>query len=205
MFIFKCCCVVKLHLFFSRSFVVLHLCIAWSSQVLGKQYCIRHIFREFNFSRIGTSRHFREQLNSRSRKRAMDGEIIIIYSYYFQKAKLAIMTCTCNVYCTTMYIAYTSRIHASGQIGGKYFCVLLNSQISSDSWNSRKSKPREIYGVYSICLIYTMKKTVMIRKYATECELQNTTSPNLIIWHICKCSRSADLTLNMPKSQICTT
>ena len=30
-------------------------------------YCIRYIFRESNFSRIGTSRHFRECLNSRSR------------------------------------------------------------------------------------------------------------------------------------------
>ena len=31
-------------------------------------YCIRHIFRESNFSRIGTLRHFREWLNSRSRR-----------------------------------------------------------------------------------------------------------------------------------------
>ena len=31
-------------------------------------YCIRYIFRESNFSRIGTSRHFREWLNSRSRR-----------------------------------------------------------------------------------------------------------------------------------------
>ena len=43
-------------------------------------YCIRYIFRESNFSRIGTSRHFREWLNSRSR-RAMDGKISIIHSF----------------------------------------------------------------------------------------------------------------------------
>ena len=34
---------------------------------LATNYCIRYIFRESNFSRIGTSRHFREWLNSRSR------------------------------------------------------------------------------------------------------------------------------------------
>ena len=37
-------------------------------------YCIRHIFRESNFSRIRTLRHFREWLNLRS-KRAMNGEV----------------------------------------------------------------------------------------------------------------------------------
>ena len=31
-------------------------------------YCIRYIFRESDFSRIGTSRHFHEWLNSRSRR-----------------------------------------------------------------------------------------------------------------------------------------
>ena len=35
--------------------------------ILGA-YCIRHIFRESNFSRIGNLRHFREWLNSRSRR-----------------------------------------------------------------------------------------------------------------------------------------
>ena len=38
-----------------------------SAQVVNLSYCIRYIFRESNFSRIGTSRHFREWLNSRSR------------------------------------------------------------------------------------------------------------------------------------------
>ena len=42
---------------------------AYSSAFTSKMwYCIRYIFRESNFSRIGTSRHFREWLNSRSRR-----------------------------------------------------------------------------------------------------------------------------------------
>ena len=43
----------------------------------------------------------------------MDGEISIIHSFLEFKAKLAILPCTCTVYCTTS-IVYTSRIHASG-------------------------------------------------------------------------------------------
>ena len=61
-------------------------------------YCIRHIFRESNFSRIGTSRHFCEWLNSRSRRRAiMDGG---------RRNQYHSLICTCIVYCTTS-IAYT--------------------------------------------------------------------------------------------------
>ena len=45
-----------------------------------QEYCIHHIFQESNFSRIGTSRHFCEWLNLRSR-RAMDREISIIHSF----------------------------------------------------------------------------------------------------------------------------
>ena len=47
-------------------------------------YCIRHIFRESNFSRIGTSRHFREWLISQSR-RAMDAEISTHHSLIFRR------------------------------------------------------------------------------------------------------------------------
>ena len=52
-------------------------------------YCICHIFRESNFSRIGTSRYFREGLNSRSRKRAiMDGG---------QRTQYHSLICMCTV------------------------------------------------------------------------------------------------------------
>ena len=47
-------------------------------------YSIRHIFRESNFLRIRTSRHFREFNHSRSRRRAMEAEIsslLIIHSF----------------------------------------------------------------------------------------------------------------------------
>ena len=89
--------------------------------MLKNIYCIRHIFRESNFSRIGTSRHFREWLNSRSRRRAMDGGISIIHSFSELKANLASLPCTCTMYCTTS-IAYTSRIHASGSEVNIFAC-----------------------------------------------------------------------------------
>ena len=40
---------------------------------------------------------------------------------HFQKAKLAILPCTCTVYCTTS-IAYTSRIHAAGSEINIFVC-----------------------------------------------------------------------------------
>ena len=46
---------------FIQSFIYSFVCF------ISVGYCIRYIFRESNFSRIGTSRHFREWLNSRSR------------------------------------------------------------------------------------------------------------------------------------------
>ena len=63
-----------------------------------KVYCIRHIFCESNFSRIGTSRHFREWLNSRSR-RAMDAEISTYHSLTFRrKYELSCLACAlCTV------------------------------------------------------------------------------------------------------------
>ena len=48
----------------------------------------------------------------------MDAEISFTH---FQKAKLAILPCTCTVYCTTS-IAYTSRIHASGSEVNIFAC-----------------------------------------------------------------------------------
>ena len=48
-------------------YYVLAIHLINSSFLLFIIYCIRYIFRESNFSRIGTSRHFREWLNSRSR------------------------------------------------------------------------------------------------------------------------------------------
>ena len=82
---------------------------------LCNRYCIRHIFRESNFSRIGTSRHFREWFNSRWRRRAMDANQYLSFTH-FQKAKV-----TCTVYCTTS-IAYTSRIHAWGSEVNIFAC-----------------------------------------------------------------------------------
>ena len=49
------------------------------------KYCIRHIFCESNFLQIRTSRHFREWLNLRSRRRAMDAEISTYHSLIFSK------------------------------------------------------------------------------------------------------------------------
>ena len=65
-----------------------------------------------------------EWLNSLSRRRAMDGEIGIIHSFLELKAKLAILPCTCTVYCTTS-IAYTSRIHASRSEVNIFVCCYI--------------------------------------------------------------------------------
>ena len=44
-------------------------------------------FASPNFSRIGTSRHFREWVNSRSRRRAMDGSEVNLFSRVVEFAK----------------------------------------------------------------------------------------------------------------------
>ena len=102
---------------------------------VGRYYCIRHIFSESNFSRIGTSRHFREWLNSRLRRRAMDEEISIIHS--FSEGKIS--DSALHMHCVLYYdYCAVHKSHSCVGIGGKYFCVLLNSWIAPDSWNLRK-------------------------------------------------------------------
>ena len=54
---------------------------------------------------------------------------------HFQKAKLAILPCTCTVYCTTSCV---HKSHSCVGIGGKYFRVLSISRTAPDSRNSRK-------------------------------------------------------------------
>ena len=77
-------------------------------------YCISHIFRESNFSQIGTSRHFREWLNLRSRRRAMDGEISIIHSF-------ARALCTVLLHVVLRTQVTFPGSHSCVGIGGKFF------------------------------------------------------------------------------------
>ena len=77
-------------------------------------YCIRHIFRESNFSQIGTSRRFHEWLNSRSRRRAKDGEISIIHSF-------------ARALCTVLLVLLVHKSHSCvGNSGSKvnFVCVV---------------------------------------------------------------------------------
>ena len=73
-------------------------------------YCIRHIFRESNFSQIWTSR--------RDRGGQQWTEKLVLFTNLHMH---------CVLYTTS--IAYTSRIHASGS-EVNIFCVLLNSWIA---------------------------------------------------------------------------
>ena len=70
-------------------------------------YNFTHVLYTPYFSRIGTSRHFREWLNSRSRRRViMDGG---------QRNQYHSLICMCTMYCTILVLRmYTSRILASG-------------------------------------------------------------------------------------------
>ena len=81
----------------------IHKIILYTIRLRKSTYCIRHIFRESNFSRIRTSRHFCEWLNSRS-KRAMNGEVSI---------KLE-LSCALHVQCVC-------KLHSCVGIRGKYF------------------------------------------------------------------------------------
>ena len=71
-------------------------------------YCIHHIFCESNFLRIGTSRLFREWVNSRLRRRAMDREISIIHSF-------AQVCNVMTVYCTNTPFKPTSPGNFPGE------------------------------------------------------------------------------------------
>ena len=63
-------------------------------------------FRESNFSRIGASRHFREWLNSRSRRRAiMDGG---------RRNSFA------RALCTVLLVLRIHKSHSCVGIGGKF-------------------------------------------------------------------------------------
>ena len=80
----------------------------------------------------------------------MDREISIIHSFLELKAKLAILPCTCTMYCTTS-IAYTSRIYASGS--EVIFMCVVKFANSTQLAKFAKIKPSEIYGVYSMLLM----------------------------------------------------
>ena len=125
----------------------------------GTVYAI--IFRESNFSRIGTSRHFREWLNSRLRRRAMDEEISIIHSFSEGKISDPALRMHC-----VLYYYYYCAVHKShscvgigGKSGGKYFCVLLNPRIAPGSTRLAKfakiKSPRNIWRIQ--CGILTNK------------------------------------------------
>ena len=77
-------------------------------------YCICHIFHESNFSRIGTSRHFREWLNSRSRRRAMDGEFTYLH---FARALCTVQSVLLVLHTQVAFLG----LHSCVGIGGKFF------------------------------------------------------------------------------------
>ena len=78
-------------------------------------YCIHHMFCESNFLRIGTSRHFREWLNSRLRRRS---------SNHGRRSEKSVSFTHLHVHCVLYYLVL--RIHNSHScvgtvgIGGKF-------------------------------------------------------------------------------------
>ena len=92
-------------------------------------YCIRHIFCESNFSRIWTSRHFCEWLNSRSRRRAI-----------MDRSEKSVSFTHLHMHCVLYYwycVWYTSCILASGS-EVNLFLRVVEFVNSTDSRNSRK-------------------------------------------------------------------
>ena len=101
-----------------------HIYKRWTSLLLVTMYCIRHIFRESNFSRIRTSRHFREWLNSRSRRRAMDKEISTYHSLIFrrQNQRSCLAHAKYMAYTVTNLFIYNIRHALYANACEIYFC-----------------------------------------------------------------------------------
>ena len=120
-------------------------CIMLNYTCILPVYCILYtpyIFHESNFLRIGTSRHFRKWLNSRSRRRAiMDGG---------RRNQYHSLICTCTVYCTTsiVYNVYTSCILASGSEVNLFSRVIEFANSTRLAKFAKIKPPRNIWRRY---------------------------------------------------------
>ena len=151
----SCTCTYTRHIIFMKrhSITSIRIITKYSFHV-HTVYAI--YFASLIFSRIGTSRHFREWLNSRLRRRAnMDGG---------RRNHCYSLICTCTVYCATV-VLWIHKSHSCvgiGLIGGKLFVRVVDFANSTRLAKFAKIKnPRNIwriqyYKVYiKTCPCYT--------------------------------------------------